>query len=75
MQPGNPAEVERLVEQKTRERTFGRVRHLRVELSNGRIVVHGATRLYYVKSLALEAAREVLASIGPIPLPLDIQVT
>ncbi len=68
------ANLERTVEQKIHERTFRRVLNLRVELINGQILVHGSARSYYVKLLALEAAREVLASTCSIPLNVDIQV-
>jgi hypothetical protein len=70
-----PPRLERTVEQKLHERTFGRVQNLRVELINGQIVVHGSTRSYYVKLLALEAAGEVRALICPISLVVDIEVT
>jgi hypothetical protein len=33
----------------------------------GQIVIHGSTESYYVKLLALEAAKEILASTCPIP--------
>jgi hypothetical protein len=58
----NPAKVERTEEQRIHTRTFRRVRNLRVRLVDGQIVVHGSTGSYYVKLLALEAARGVLAS-------------
>jgi hypothetical protein len=70
----NPAKLEWTVEQSINARTFRRVQNLRVQLIAGQIVVHGSAGSYYVKLLALEAAREVLASIGPIPLLVDIQI-
>ena len=70
----NPAKLERTVEQEIHRRTFRRVQNLRVELIKGQIVVHGRTRSYYDKLLALEAAREVGVLICPIPLLIDIQV-
>jgi hypothetical protein len=70
----NGAKRESTVEQKLQETTSGRVQNLRVELIDGQIVVHGSTRSYYVKSLALEAAREIRALICPIPLLVDIRV-
>jgi hypothetical protein len=71
----NPANLVCTVEQIIHERTFRRVENLRVELLNGQIVVHGSTTSYYVKLLALEAAREARALICPIPLLVDIQVS
>jgi hypothetical protein len=70
-----PAKLVCTVEQIIHERTFRRVQNLRVELINGQIVVHGSTRSYYVKLLALEAAGEARALICPIPLLVDIQVS
>ncbi len=66
--------LRRTIEQKIRERTFGRVQNLRVASIDGRIVVNGSTRCYFDKSLALEAAQEVGVLICPIPLVVDIQV-
>ncbi len=57
------------------EETIEHVQNLRVEMNNGQVVIHGSTKSYYVKLLALEAAKEVLASTCPIPLLVDIQVT
>jgi hypothetical protein len=61
----NPAKLVCTVEQIIHERTCRRVQNLRAELINGQIVVHGSTTSYYVKLLALEAAREVRALICP----------
>jgi hypothetical protein len=72
---GHLHSIQTKVEQKVHERTFRRVQNLRVELIHGQIVIHGSARSYYVKLLALEAAREVLASSCPLPLCVDIQVT
>jgi len=69
------SELERTVERKIHERTFGRVHNLRVESIDGQIVVHGSATSYYVKLLALEAGREVSALIGPMTVDVDIQVT
>jgi hypothetical protein len=71
----NPAKLEQSIEQRIHERTFRRVQNLRARLIDGQVVVEGSARSYYVKLLAVEAAREVLASIGPIPLLVSIQVT
>jgi hypothetical protein len=66
------AEVERAIEQRIHERTWGRVRNLQVELRDEQVVVHGCTPTYYLKQLALEAAREVLGANRR--LFIDIQV-
>jgi hypothetical protein len=66
------AEVERAIERRIHERTWGRVRNLQVELRDEQVVVHGSTPTYYLKQLALEAAREVLGANRP--LFIDIHV-
>jgi hypothetical protein len=71
----DPAKLICTVEQIIHERTFRRVPNLRVELTQGQIVVQGNTRSYYDKLLALEAAGEARALICPIPLLVDIQVS
>ena len=71
----NPAKLLGTVERRIHERTLRRVQNLRVQLIDGQIVVRRSAGSYYVKLLALEAAREVLASISPVPLLNDIQVT
>jgi hypothetical protein len=70
----NPTELEGTVAQAINKRTSRRVQNLRVELVNNEVVVHGSTSSYYVKLLALEAAKEVRALICPTPLLVDIQV-
>jgi hypothetical protein len=73
--PRNLTKLELTVEHLIHERTFRRVQNLRVESINGQIAVHGSTRSYYVKLLALEAAGEARTLICPIPLLVDIQVS
>ena len=53
------------------ERTRGRVRGVRVEVTADRVVVHGRTDSYHVKQLALQAVGEVTNSATVV---LDIQV-
>jgi len=72
--PSNRSELERTVEHEINERTSRRVQNLRVELINSQIVMRGSTRSYYVKLLALEAARDIRALICPISLLVEIEV-
>jgi len=65
------AELERTLEREIVQRTWGRIRQLRVELRDGQLVVCGYTSSYYAKQLALAAVREVYSSD---PVDLDIQV-
>ena len=55
-----PVTLERLVHQRIHQRTGGRIRHLRVLLADGKIVVSGNSQTYYMKQLALVAASEAL---------------
>ena len=45
------------------QRTFGRVRSLRVENTSDGIVLHGCAGSYYVKQLAVQAALEATHSL------------
>jgi hypothetical protein len=67
----NVEELEQALEQEIVQRTWGRIRQLRVELTEGRLSVRGYTSSYYAKQLALAAVREVCSSD---PVDLDIQV-
>ena len=62
------------LEQRILQRTWGRVRQLRVERVDGRIVVHGSTPSYYVKQLVLEAIRELHAGAPSEPVHMNITV-
>jgi hypothetical protein len=68
----NDSEVASVVERALRERTWDRVRQPRVNGTGESVVVHGSTRTYYLKQLALEAARSALA--GTRPLIIDLAV-
>jgi hypothetical protein len=68
----NDSEIASVIERAIRQRTWDRVRHLRVEWIGASVVVHGSTQTYYLKQLALEAARSTLA--GTRPLIIDITV-
>jgi len=63
------------LQQQIVQRTWGRVRQLRVERVDGRVVVHGSTPSYYVKQLVLEAVREARAaeSVGPVHLNISVR--
>ncbi len=67
-------ELEGIIERQIAQRTWGRVRQLRVDVGPDRIVIHGYTTSYYVKQLALEGVRDVLRSGNVIPVELDVEV-
>jgi hypothetical protein len=64
-------ELAQTIERQVVTRTWGRVRSLRVELDDGRVVVFGRAPSYYVKQLALLAIHEV---VGMAPIELNIEV-
>jgi hypothetical protein len=64
-------DLEQAVERQIVRRTGGRIRRLRVELREGRVIVHGYTSSYHSKQLALAAVGEVLNST---PVELGIEV-
>jgi hypothetical protein len=63
-------DIERCIHQ----RVFGRVRGLKVQVLDGHVVVQGDAPTYYVKQLALEAARQALRTLE-VPLRIDIRVS
>ena len=67
----NPV-LERLIDQ----RTFGRVRGLRVNQTDSRVIVHGQAHSYYVVQLVVAAIQAGLdqARSGSPKVELDIQV-
>jgi hypothetical protein len=67
-------ELEGIIERQIAQRTWGRVRQLRVDVTPDRIVVHGYTSSYYVKQMALEGVLDVLRSGNAMPVELDVEV-
>ena len=68
------AEFQQMIERQIDQRTWGRIHRLRVESSEGRLVIYGHTASYHVKQLALLAAHEGLGATGPTEIDLQIQV-
>jgi hypothetical protein len=60
------------VERAIRDRTWRRVSNLCVESRGEIVVIRGSTRTYYLKQLALEAAREALATTRPFLIDIDV---
>jgi osmotically-inducible protein OsmY len=56
-----------------RDRTGGRVRNADVTVTDGAVVVRGAAPSYYLKQMALEAARSVLRGL-PVLIRLEVTV-
>ncbi|MCI0376867.1 MAG: hypothetical protein L0215_04625 [Gemmataceae bacterium] len=67
-------DLEQAIERHIKERTWGRVRRLRVEVSKERVFVFGLSSTYYVKQLAIQAVLEILSSgtYPPVVIELDV---
>jgi hypothetical protein len=59
------------VARQIQQRTWGRIRRLRVEWKDSRVVVQGCAPSYYVKQLALQAVRDLDEKVT---VDLDIEV-
>jgi len=72
---GNGETLAQAVERQITGRTWGRVRHLHVDLRGGRVAVHGVTRSYYEKQLAIQAVYEALgeATLAPVDIHIEVQ--
>jgi hypothetical protein len=60
------------MERRIRERTWGRIHNLRVEIRGELIIVYGSTQTYHFKQLALEAAREALGTSRPFLININV---
>ena len=67
-------ELVQIIERRIMERTWGRIRQLRVEVYAGRVVVRGQTLWYYAKQLALSAVQEALREAGVMAVA-DVRIT
>jgi hypothetical protein len=63
-----------LIERRIMERTWRRIRQLRVEVYPGRVVVQGQTLSYYAKQLAILAVQEALGEAG-VTAVTDVRIT
>jgi hypothetical protein len=67
-------ELVQIIERRIMERTWRRIRQLRVEVYAGRVVVQGQTLSYYAKQLALLAVQEALREVG-VTAVADVRIT
>ena len=65
-------DIVRVVEAIVRERTWGRIRHLHVELRGDLVVVRGGAPTFHVKQLAVEAARKALPTTRSFRIDIDV---
>ena len=63
-----------IIERRIMERTWRRIRQLRVEVYPGRVVVQGQTLSYYAKQLAILAVQEALREAG-VTAAADVRIT
>jgi hypothetical protein len=68
------AEFAQIIERRIVERTWRRIRQLRVEICAGRVVVHGQTLWYYAKQLAIQAVLEALHEAG-VTAVVDVRIS
>jgi hypothetical protein len=71
---GIPTDAEQRMERRIQERTGRRLRFLRFEWADGRLVVRGTAPSYYLKQLAQAAVLEAIAEAGGRPPVFDVQV-
>ena len=73
-----PAELqqalERAIERRIVQRTWGRIQALEVEVTDNWVVVRGRAPSYYLEQLALQGVLDVIESAGAMRIELSIQV-
>jgi hypothetical protein len=67
------AEFGQIIERRVVERTWRRIRQLRVGVGAERVVVHGQARCYYTKQLAIQAVLETLREAG-VTAVVDVRI-
>ena len=68
------AELRQIIERRIVERTWRRIRQLRVGVCAERVVVHGQTKCYYAKQLAIQAVLEALREAG-VTAVVDVRIS
>lgn len=71
-EPAQEADLAGRIAAAVRERTGGRLRGARIVVDRGVVTVSGAAPTFYLKQLALEAAR---AALRGLPFQLALEVT
>ena len=67
-------ELGKVIEGRVVERTWRRIRQLRVGVCGGRVVVRGQTPCYYAKQLAIQAVLEALREAG-VTAVVDVRIS
>jgi hypothetical protein len=68
------AELGQIIERRIVERTWRRIRQLRVEVCAEHVVVHGQTQWYYAKQLAIMAVLDALREAG-VTAVVDVRIS
>ena len=66
--------LERAIEFRIRQRTWGRLQGLEVRVSHDLVVVRGCAPSYYVEQLALQGVLDLVEPAGATRIQLNIQV-
>jgi hypothetical protein len=66
--------LERVIERQIVQRTWGRVKAVKVEVADNRVIVRGRAPSYYLEQLALRGVLEVIQCTGAMRIELNIQV-
>jgi hypothetical protein len=68
------AGLQQAIIRKIVQRTAGRIQHLKVDVSERGVVVHGCVSSYHIKQLALQGIQEGIGDQSAAPIELAIQV-
>lgn len=67
------ADLERLLRQRIVERTGGRIERLQVKVSAERILIAGRAANYHLKQLVIQAAFDIIRSVGK-SIDIDVRI-
>jgi hypothetical protein len=66
--------LERAIERRIMQRTWGRIQALEVKVSHNQVVIRGRAPSYYVEQLALQGVLDVVEYDGAMRIELNVQV-
>ena len=66
--------LERAIESRIRQRTWGRLQGLEVRVSHDLVIVRGRAPSYYVEQLALQGVLELVGSAGAMRIQMHVEV-
>jgi hypothetical protein len=68
------ANLEQAITERIVQRTGQRIKSLRVEVNQDRVIIQGRAATYFLKQLALQGVFDVLGPRCPTRVQLDVQV-